>query len=58
MTDLIEAYAAEVSRQSARQIAKQPGPDGDWQAGYAKGVKIARNMQQQRGHRVPDHQGK
>jgi hypothetical protein len=58
MTDLIEAYAAEVSRQIAQQTAKQPGPDSNWQAQYAKGVEIARNMQQQRGYKVPDQQGK
>ena len=51
--DPIEAYAEEISRQMA-QAAKQPGPESnEWKAGYAKGVKIARNIAQQRGYKVP-----
>jgi hypothetical protein len=51
----IEAYAAKISDQIARQAAKQPGPESnEWKAGYAKGVAIARNIATQRGHKVPD----
>ena len=50
----IEAYAEKISRQMARQAAKQPGPESnEWKAGYAAGVKIARNIAQQRGYKVP-----
>ena len=48
-----EAQQAHHLAETARQTAKQPGPDSNWQAGYRKGVEIARNMQQQRGYKVP-----
>jgi hypothetical protein len=51
----IQEYAAKISDQIARQAAKQPGPESnEWEAGYAKGVKIARDIAQQRGYKIPD----
>lgn len=53
--DWIKAEAEKILRQRARQTAKQPGPESnEWKTGYAEGVKIARNIAQQRGYKVPD----
>ena len=51
MTDLIEAYAAEVNRQIARQTEQ---PSDKWKTEYAKGVEIARRITKQRGYKVPE----